>query len=139
MKQKKILIINGWFLVIIGFLQTIMTLIGRFTGNGLLKKLYDEPFGTIGMFEGFMLAGLFGIALIWTAKTTDNLKFWHLTACSIHLTLATANIMFWTDIFVAIGAEIPGTVATILHIVFALAEGITGLKKQRIHPAKYIL
>ena len=127
MTRRKILTINGWFLVIVGFLQAIMTLVGRFTGNGILKQLHAEPLGAIGMFEGFMLAGLFGFVFIRTARTTDKLRFWNLLACFIHLTLGTANIVFWTDIFVAIDAQIPGTVATILHFAFALVEGFMGV------------
>ena len=130
MTRQRILIINGWFLVIVGFFQTIMTMIGRFTGNGILKQLHDEPLGAIGMFEGFMLAGLFGIVFIRAAKTTDKLRFWNLLACFIHLTLGTANIVFWTDTFVAIDAQIPGSVATIFHFAFAMAEGFMGVKKE---------
>ena len=131
MTQQRLLTINGWFLVIVGFLQAIMTIIGRFTGNGILKQLHNDPLGAIGMFEGFMLAGLFGIVFIRMAKTTDKLRFWNLLACFIHLTLGTANIVFWTDTFVAIDAQIPGTIATILHFAFALTEGLMGLKKEK--------
>lgn len=131
MTQKKILIINGWFLVIVGFIQAIMTMIGRFTGKGILKQLHEEPLGAIGMFEGFMLAGLFGIVFIRTAKKTDKFRFWNLLACFIHLTLGTANIVFWMDTFVAIDAQIPGTIATVLHFAFALTEGLVGLKKAK--------
>ena len=130
MTRKRILTINGWFLVIVGFLQAIMTIVGRFTGNGMLKQLHKEPLGAIGMFEGFMLAGLFGIAFIRTAKTIDKLRFWNIIACLIHFTLGTANIIFWTDMFVAIDAQVPGTIATILHFAFALTEGFVGLKKE---------
>ena len=129
MTRQRILAINGWFLVIVGFLQAIMTIVGRFTGYGILKQLHVDPLGAIGMFEGFMLAGLWGIVFIRTAKTTDTLRFWNLLACFIHLTLGTANIVFWTDTFVAIDAQIPGTIATILHFAFALTEGFMGLKK----------
>ena len=128
---QRLLTINGWFLVIVGFLQALMTIIGRFTGNGILKQLHDEPLGAIGMFEGFMLAGLFGIVFIRTAKKADKLRFWNVLACFIHLTLGTANLVFWTDLFVAIDAQIPGTVATILHFAFALTEGLMGLKKEK--------
>ncbi|MCB0279730.1 MAG: hypothetical protein KDD94_09525 [Calditrichaeota bacterium] len=130
MTRQKILTINGWFLVMVGFLQAIMTLVGRFTGNGLLRQLHNEPLGAIGMFEGFMLAGFFGIVFIRTARTTDKLRFWNLLACFIHLTLGIANIVFWTDTFVAINAQIPGTVATIFHFAFVLTEGLMGLKKE---------
>jgi|GEM_PF-1864693 len=129
MTRQRLLTINGWFLVIVGFLQAIMTIIGRFTGNGILKQLHNDPLGAIGMFEGFMLAGLFGIVFIRMAKTTDKLRFWNLLACFIHLTLGTANIVFWTDTFVAMDAQIPGTIATVLHFSFALTEGFVGLKK----------
>lgn len=131
MTRQRILTINGWFLIIVGFLQAIMTIIGRFTGNGILKRLHDEPLGAIGMFEGFMLAGLFGIVFIRTAMKTDKLRFWNLLACFIHLTLGTANIVFWADMFVAIDAQIPGTIATILHFAFAISEGLMGLKKEK--------
>lgn len=130
MIKQKILTINGWFLVIVGFLQASMTIVGRFMGNGILKQLNNEPLGAIGMFEAFMLAGLFGIVFIRTAKTSDKLSFWNLLACFIHLTLGTANLVFWTDIFIAIGAQIPGTIATILHFAFALTEGVIGLNKE---------
>lgn len=129
MISQKILTINGWFLVVVGFLQASMTIVGRFLGNGILKQLNNEPLGAIGMFEAFMLAGLFGIVFIRTAKASDKLSFWNLLACFIHFTLGTANIVFWTDIFVAIGAQIPGTIATILHFAFALTEAVMGLKK----------
>nr|WP_299345160.1 hypothetical protein [Allomuricauda sp.] len=131
MTRQRILAINGWFLVIVGFLQAIMTIVGRFTGNGILKQLHDEPLGAIGMFEGFILAGLFGIVFIRAAKMTDKLRFWNLLACFIHLTLGTANMVFWTDTFVAIDAQIPGTIATILHFAFAMTEGLMILKKEK--------
>ena len=129
MTRQKLLTINGWFLVLVGFLQAIMTIIGRFTGNGILKELHNDPLGAIGMFEGFVLAGLFGIVFIRMARTTHKLRFWNLLACFIHLTLGTANIVFWNDTFVAMDAQIPGTAATILHFAFALPEGLMGLKK----------
>ena len=131
MTRQRILTINGWFLVIIGFLLAVMTLLGRFTGNGILGRLHEEPLGAIGMFEGFTLAGMFGVVFIRTARKCDNLRFWNRLACVIHLTLGMANLVFWTDLFVAIDARIPGTIATILHFAFALSEGLMGLKAEK--------
>lgn len=108
-----------------------MTIVGRFTDNGLLKQLYYEPLGAIGLFKGFILAKLFGIVFIRTAKAIDKLRFWNLLVCCIHLTLVTANIIFWTEPFVVIEAKIPGAIATILHFTFAMTEGLLGLKKEK--------
>jgi len=132
MSSKKILTINGWFLVIAGFLLTTMTLLGRFTGNGILKALQAEPLGAIGMFEAFILGGIMGIVLLWAARNSASLKFWNLVACGVHLTFGTANILFWEDSFVHMQAEIPGTVVTIIHFSFVILEGLAALKTKPI-------
>ena len=115
MTSKKLLIINGWFLVIMGVLLVLMTLVGRFAGNGMFAILQERSIGAIGMFEGFTLAGLFGVVFLRVAKSIEELKFWNLPAGGIHLTLGTANVIFWSDTFVAVGAEVPGTAVTSVH------------------------
>ena len=129
MTGKKILTINGWFLVAIGFSQAANGLLGHFGGIGLFKILDHLPIGTIGIFEAHFLAGVMGIIFIRAAKKQSGLKFWNLTACGIHLVLGTSNLIFWADTFVILHAEIPGLVATIIHFCFAFSEGLIGFKK----------
>lgn len=127
--RRRVLVINGWFLLFVGFLMAGMTLVGRYTGNGVLKLLHEQPLGAIGMFEGFVLAGLFGIVFIRVSTTLAELRFWNLVACSVHLILGTANLVFWSDAFVPMGAEVPAGIVTVFHFGFVLSEGYVALRK----------
>lgn len=132
MAPKRILTINGWFLAAAGLYLASNDLLGRFLGIGVFKILNEAPLATIGFFEAHMLAALFGIAFIWTARTQSDLKFWNFLAAALHLSLGTANLLFWADTFTVLEAETTATVATIIHFGFVTAEAVAGLKAKNV-------
>ncbi len=127
--SRAILKANGIFLILAGVSQTANALVGYFTGKGLFSLLETTPVAPVGIVESHMAAGLFGIALIWASRHAP-VRFWHVLAALLHTILASANILFWRSTFVALDAEIPGIVATVIHLAFVLAQTIAAVRNK---------
>lgn len=111
------------FLIVMGTGMAAMALLGRFAAIGVFAQLHKEPIGAIGIFEGFALAAVLGICFVRISRKKESLRPWNMTAMVVHIILASANVIFWNDLFVAIGAEIPGIIITGVHLLFVLFEG----------------
>ena len=127
--SRAILKADGIFLILAGVSQAANSLVGHFTGKGLFALLETTPVAPIGIFEAYTAAVLFGIALIWASRHAP-VRFWHVLAALLHTILAGANILFWRSTFVALDAEIPGIVATVIHLAFVLAQTIAAVRNK---------
>lgn len=124
---KNILFIDGIFLIIIGFAQTLNSFLGYQYGLGGYKVLNKIRFAAMGIFEMNFMIGLIGVILIYSAINEHNLIFWFAIACITHSFIGVTNIIFWKDTFVVNNAEFNGKIATIIHVVIAAINCIVFL------------
>lgn len=121
---KIILFIDGIFLMLIGFVQTLNSFLGYQYGIGGYKILNKIRFAALGIFEMNFMIGLMGVILVHSAIKDPNLIFWFAIACVIHIIIGVTNIIFWKDTFIVNNAESNGKKATIIHMVLATINGI---------------
>ena len=122
--RQKILSINGYILVVVGFVFVALGLIAYFAGVGPFKvMLHDSmPLAILPFTEAFALAALFGIVFVRTSKQPQYSPFWNQLACIIHFILGSCNVVFWPFFASGQHLKIPGVIATILHFTLASAE-----------------
>src|SRR5215204_6054948 len=82
--RRRVLLVDGAFLAVVGALQVTFELLGYFTGAGPLGAVfYGSPY-TIGWVENHGLALLVGVLLMAVAAT-DGQRFWHRFAIAVHV------------------------------------------------------
>jgi hypothetical protein len=122
MIRKRVLLINGVFLIIVGAVQVLFVLLAHFADVGPLVRLHDAmPLGTLPLVEAFGLAALLGIIFVRVSRT-EHAAFWNVVAGLAHAMMATCNIMFW-PLFEQSEMTTPGLIATIAHLAFVVLEG----------------
>ena len=91
---------------------------GIVRGTGPEARLLDgAPLAGIGFVEAHGLALIFAI-LFWRATPS---RMWHVTAAAVAGLLGTCNLLFWEG-FVVTDSVAMGTVATGLHLLFAMLQ-----------------
>lgn len=117
---NNVLRVHGIVLLILGSVMSTQTLLGRFKGIGALAFVKGDVLRSVGLFEAYLLAALFGIVLLLLSGKYYEKK-WHLLAASIHAILFTTNIMFWGAYAMA-GIVTIGYVSTIAHALLIAIE-----------------
>jgi len=79
--------------------MALQSLLGCFKGTGALAFINDDLLRSVGLFEAYLLAGLFGIVLV-LLSGRHYVKQWHLLAACIHVfylqqILFFEKLMFW--------------------------------------------
>ena len=116
---RRVLRLDGAFLLIVGLLAMALELRGHFLGSGPLAHLAGSPF-TIGGFEAHGLAAILGVQLLVHARDPQP-RPWHGLGLAVHLLLGGANLAFWPS-FAAQGLLAMGVVTTACHAAFAAAH-----------------
>lgn len=115
-----ILKIHGIFLLCLGLMMTMQTILGSFYGLGILKFIEGDALRSVGLFEAYLLAGFSGaILIVLSGKHYE--KEWHLLAATLHLILFTTNLLFWRAYALA-GIVTIGYASTTAHAVFIILE-----------------
>jgi hypothetical protein len=118
--RRRLLLVNGVFLVVVGGVQVTFELAAYFGGAGPYGDLFKESPYAIGWVEAHGLAFLIGVMLIGVAAR-DGRRFWHVFAAAVHTLLGVANLVFW-DSFVVFGMVPMGIAATAVHFVLVVAH-----------------
>lgn len=119
-QYKLILRVHGIILLSLGLMMTLQTVLGFFSGVGVLKFIKGDALRSVGLFEAYLLAGFFGsVFIILSGKQYK--KEWHLLPVMVHLILFTTNLLFWKAYSLA-GIVTVGYVATTAHALFTLLE-----------------
>lgn len=121
LKLNIVLRVHGIFLLILGIVMAMQTLLGSFMGIGVLLFIKGDPLRSVGLFEAYLLAALIGgILIILSGKIYA--KEWHLLAAIVHLILFSTNLIFWNAYTMGEIVTI-GYISTIAHALFILLEG----------------
>lgn len=127
MNDRFILLADAAFLGIASSVQIILELIGHFAKIGPYAQQFANSPYTIGFFEAHGLALLIAVAFVWH-RNSEQLHSWNGIACTVHLLLGGANVLFWQS-FVTFDFLVPGIIATFLHGVFVLANGYVLIRR----------
>lgn len=122
MIRQLVLIFDGAFLLLAGSLQMAMEFAAHFWHTGPYATVFGSSPYTIGFVEAHGLATLISLLLVRAAFGEHN-AFWHGFAGVVHLLLGGANLLFW-DSFAAFGLVNTGKAATLLHLLFIVAQSI---------------
>ena len=97
-RSRRLLRMDGTFLIIAGLVQLLSEAVSHYAGKGLHDDTFaDWPY-TIGFVEAHGLATMTGILLLWAAPQPRR-RFFHGYTVATHVFLAAANVIFW-DSFV---------------------------------------
>jgi hypothetical protein len=118
--RRKLLLVNGCFLAVIGAFQVTFELISYRTGGGVFGPIFEGSPYTIGWVENHGLALLIGLLFV-TVAARDAGRPWHVFAIALHAFLGTANIVFW-NAFVTFDTTAVGAIATAGHVLFVAAH-----------------
>ncbi|PJZ57538.1 hypothetical protein [Leptospira barantonii] len=123
--RRLILRTNGIVLMIastVGFF--VLDILGIYYGFGPEGRiLKGQEFLGIGFFEAHGLAFILGFHLF-RAKPE---RIWHLTAMAAHMTMGTANLLFWKS-FIVSGSIPMGYGTTGMHWFFVLLQLIAAIR-----------
>ena len=119
--SRRILQLDGGFLVLAGGAAMIIETVGHFFGVGPFAQTKESPY-TIGGFEAHGLAIIFAILFIHAARLADR-ALWHRVGLSVHLLLAGSNLLYWSS-FVQLNVIAMGVITTVLHVGFVGAHWI---------------
>lgn len=111
--------ISALFLGGAGTVQLGLELLAHFGGIGPYAEIFGGSPYTIGFAEAHALSVL--LAIIFWRSASPPARRVVLTAGVTHAILALANLAFWSS-FATFGLELPGAVATVLHIGLGLAH-----------------
>ena len=114
--RRRVLLVDGVFLAVVGALQVTFELLGYFAGAGPLGAVFHGSPYTIGWVENHGFALLVGVLLMAVAAT-DGQRFWHRFAIAVHVLLGAANVVFWSS-FAFFGLVAMGVAATAAHVLF---------------------
>ena len=118
--SRRLLRVDGAFLIIAGLVQLLSEAVSHYAGKGLHDDTFaDSPY-TIGFVEAHGLAAMTGILLLWAA-TQQRRRFFHGFAVATHVFLAAANVIFW-DSFVEFNFVAAGILATTAHVIFIACQ-----------------
>lgn len=110
---------SALFLGAAGAVQLALELLAHFGRSGPYADIFGGSGYTIGFVEAHALAVLLAI-VFWRSAVLPT-RGVHLMAGATHAILGIANLAFWSS-FATFGLELPGAVATVLHIGLGLAH-----------------
>ena len=116
---RRLLQASALFLGGAGIVQVALELLGHFARVGPHADTFGGSSYTIGFVEAHALAVL--LAMVFWRGARRPARQLHLMAGSTHLLLAGANLLFWSS-FATFGLEVPGAVATVLHLGLGTAH-----------------
>ena len=121
--RRLLLRANALFLILASSFAFVADLLGRFAGVGPQATVLGlTPHAAVGFVEAHGLALILSV-MLWRGMSTRS---WHVTALSIELLLAVANIACW-QYFVVSNAVAGGYIVTAVHLGFAAAHAIAVL------------
>jgi len=131
-KTNRVLLIHGYFLVIVTLVNTVASLYGMKTGEGMFGFLKEMPFSEVGFFQAYMLMMIVGIVLILNAKSEQSWKY-DLLSVVAHLVPLTALFMLKGEVQQIMGVKIFIASAAI-HFPWVIVESITAyLQYKKAH------
>lgn len=127
--KKTVLIIDGYFLTVMGTIAGTMDLVAYFTGKGPFGDAFYQNSNTIGGFEAHCLAIISGLVLI-VKSNSHEASFFNKVAVVIHLVLGVSNLV-WFQVFYDTNTLPMGFITTFAHFGF-IAFHILALRRKPV-------
>lgn len=122
-KQNRVLLIHGIFLLIVTFVNTIISLIGLKTGEGVFAFIKNIPMAEVGLFQAYLLMMLVGVILLMNYRSEHSWRY-DLVGVVAHLIPLCALFLFQDLVKDVMGMRIFIASATI-HIPWIVIELFT--------------
>lgn len=122
-KRNRVLLVHGIFLLIVTLANTVISLTGLKTGEGLFAFIKAIPLAEVGLFQAYLLMMLTGVVLL---LNTHSEKSWRydLIGAVAHLIPLTALFMFQDVVKEIMGIRI-FIASSVIHIPWILIELVT--------------
>lgn len=132
-KTNRVLMVHSIFLIILTIGNTVSSLKGTNSGEGIFSFLFSMPMVEVGLYQAYLLMTIIGIVLWIGAKKTDSWKF-DIIGALAHLIPLSALIIFYP---ILKGTMLTGTLIASLaiHTTWITIEVITAVrihKKQQV-------
>lgn len=134
--QNKVLLIHGIFLLIVTGMNTIVSVIGLKTGEGLFSFIKNIPMAEVGLFQAYLLMLLIGIVLLMNVKSERSWRY-DVVGVLAHLIPLSALLLFQDVVKEIMGMRI-FIASALIHIPWIIIESITAFKQYKIANEKSI-
>jgi hypothetical protein len=123
LKRNNVLLVHGLFLLGVTAMNTIVSLIGLKTGEGLFSFIKAIPMAEVGLFQAYLLMMLVGVVLLMNTKNEQSWKY-DLVGLSAHLIPLSALFLFQDVVKEIMGMKI-FIASSLIHIPWIIIELIT--------------
>lgn len=122
-KRNNVLLVHGIFLLIVTAMNTIASLIGLKTGEGMFSFVKAIPMAEVGLFQAYLLMMVIGIVLLLNVKSENSWKY-DLIGVLAHLIPLAALFSFQGLVKEVMGMKI-FLASSLIHIPWIVIESIT--------------
>lgn len=128
-QQNKVLKIHGIFILIVTAINTITSLIGLKTGQGVFAFIQHIPMAEVGLFQAYLLMLLIGIVLLLNVKSEHSWRY-DIVGVLAHLIPLSALLMFQDVVKQEMGLKI-FFASALIHIPWIVIETIAAFTQYR--------
>ncbi len=121
--RNNVLLVHGVFLLVVTAINTIISLVGLRTGEGLFAFIKAIPLAEVGLLQAYLLMMLVGIVLLLNTQSDSSWKY-DLIGVAAHLIPLTALFLFQDTIKEIMGIRI-FIASAVIHIPWIIIELIT--------------
>jgi len=121
-KRNRILLIHGIFLIIVTAINTVASLIGLKTGDGVFGFIKNVPMAEVGLFQAYLLMLLIGIVLLMNVRSEHSWKY-DILGLLAHLIPLSALFLFQDVVKEVMGMKI-FIASAFIHIPWIVIETI---------------
>lgn len=121
--QNKVLKIHGIFLLFVTAMNTIVSLIGLSTGEGLFAFVKNIPLAEVGLFQAYLLMMLVGVILLMNVESKNSWRY-DIVGGLAHLIPLSALFLFQDVVKEVMGMRI-FFASALIHIPWIVIEAIT--------------
>jgi hypothetical protein len=122
-KRNNVLLIHGLFLLIVTSVNTIASLVGLQTGEGMFAFIKTMPLAEVGLFQAYLLMMLTGLILLMNTRSEHSWKY-DIVGVLAHLIPLAALFLFQDVVKEIMGVKI-FIASSLIHIPWIIIESIT--------------
>lgn len=123
LKRNNVLLVHGIFLLLVTGMNTIISLIGLTTGEGLFAFIKAIPLAEVGLLQAYLLMMLVGVVLLLNTTNEQSWKY-DLVGVLAHCIPLSALFLFQDTVKEIMGMRI-FIASSLIHIPWIVIELIT--------------
>lgn len=129
-RKNKVLLVHGWFLLVVTIGNTISSLLGLYKGVGPFSFNAQIPMAEVGLFQAYLLMMLIGIVLLLNVRQAQSWRY-DVLGIVAHL-IPLAALFLFQDVVKEIMGENIFMASALIHIPWILIEFITSIRQYKI-------